>query len=343
MSDTAAEKPALRRRLIQLLKLLFWPLLVWLLVRTFFFQVITIPSGSMHNSLFEGDYVYINKLAFGGRVPFTPLSVPGSNAYAGWLQLPYMRLWGYADVQRNDVLVFNSPLQNEKPIDQRQQLIKRCVAIPGDTLFIRNDSLFVNGKAAVIPESVLFRYEITTAAPADTTAFYKLGVRSLQGIANATRFRLSLSRAQADAVSKLSIIKTSRPAVPDSGQYDPDIFPHQPRHRWNSGHFGPVLIPKKGMILQLNAENAGIYKTIIEQHEGNTLVIKGDSILINKKPVTTYTFRSDYFFVMGDNRNDSKDSRFWGFVPEDHLIGKASYILLTSAASPAGRSFSAIR
>ncbi len=343
MSDTTAEKPAFRRRLVQGLKLLFWPLLVWLLVRTFFFQVITIPSGSMHNSLFEGDYVYINKLAFGGRVPFTPLSVPGTNAYADWLQLPYLRMWGYADVKRNDVLVFNSPLQTEKPVDQRQQLIKRCVALPGDSLFIRNDSLFINGKAAVIPETVLFRYEITTAAPADTTAFYKLGVRSLQSISNATRFRLSLSRTQADAVSKLPVVKTIRPAVPDSGQYDPDIFPHQPRHRWNSGNFGPVVVPKKGMALQLNAENAGIYKTVIEQHEDNALVIKGDSVFINKKPVTTYTFQSDYFFVMGDNRNDSKDSRFWGFVPEDHLIGKASYILFTSAASPQGRSFSGIR
>lgn len=343
MSETAAEKPAFRRRLVQVLKLLFWPLLVWLLVRTFFFQVITIPSGSMHNCLFEGDYVYINKLALGGRIPITPLSLPGTNAYAGWLQLPYMRMWGYADVQRNDVLVFNSPLQNEKPIDQRQQLIKRCVAIPGDTLFIRNDSLFINRKAVALPESVLQRYEITTSAPADTTAFHKLGVRSLQPIANATRFRLSLSRAQVDAVRKLSVIKSIRPAVPDSGQYDPDIFPHQPRHRWNSGHFGPVTVPKKGMNLQLNAENAGIYKTIIEQHEGNTLIIKGDSVIINKKPVTTYTFQSDYFFVMGDNRNDSKDSRFWGFVPEDHLIGIASYILFTSAASPQGRSFSGIR
>lgn len=343
MSDTTAEKPAFRRRLVQGLKLLFWPLLVWLLVRTFFFQVITIPSGSMHNSLYEGDYVYINKLALGGRIPFTPLSVPGTNAYAGWLQLPYMRMWGYADVKRNDVLVFNSPLQPEKPVDQRQQLIKRCVALPGDTLLIRNDSLFINSKAVALPESVLQRYEITTAAPADTTTFYKLGVRSLQNIANATRFRLSLSRAQADAVSKLPVIKTIRPAVPDSGQYDPDIFPHQPRHRWNSGHFGPVIIPKKGMNMKLNAENAGIYKTIIEQHEGNTLVIKGDSVIINKKPVTTYTFQSDYFFVLGDNRNDSKDSRFWGFVPENHLIGKASYILFTSSGSPQGRRFSAIR
>lgn len=343
MSDTAAEKPALRRRLFQVMKLLFWPLLVWLLVRTFFFQVITIPSGSMHNSLYEGDYVYINKLALGGRIPFTPLSVPGTNAYAGWLQLPYLRMWGYADVNRNDVLVFNSPLQNEKPIDQRQQLIKRCVAIPGDTLFIRNDSLFINNKAVPVPESVLFRYEITTASPADTTAFYKLGIRSLQSIAKTTRFRLSLSRTQADAVSKLPAVKTIRPAVPDSGRYDPDIFPHQPRHRWNSGHFGPVIIPKKGMIMKLNAENAGIYKTVIEQHEGHTLEVKGDSIIINKKPVVTYTFQSDYFFVMGDNRNDSKDSRFWGFVPENHLIGKASYILFTSGTSPQGRSFSAIR
>lgn len=343
MSDTAAEKPAFRRRLVQLLKLLFWPLLVWLLVRTFFFQVITIPSGSMHNSLYEGDYVYINKLALGGRIPFTPLSVPGTNAYAGWLQLPYMRLWGYADVKRNDVLVFNSPLQTEKPVDQRQQLIKRCVALPGDTLFIRNDSLFINGKAAFIPESVLFRYELTTAAPADTTAFYKLGVRSLQNIANATRFRLSLSRAQADAVSKLPAIKSIRQAVPDSGQYDLDIFPHQPRHRWNSGHFGPVIIPKKGMAMQLDNTTISLYKNIIEQQEENILLIKGDSVFINKQFCRSYTFKSDYYFTMGDNRNDSKDSRFWGFVPENHLIGKASYILFTSSGSPQGRSFSGIK
>lgn len=343
MTETPAAPSSFLKRLKQALRLLFWPLLIWLVVRTFFFQVITIPSASMHNSLFEGDYVYVNKLALGGRIPFTPLSVPGTSMYASWLQLPYMRMPGYSDVRRNDVLVFNSPLQTDRPIDQRQQLIKRCTGLPGDTFSIQNNALVINGKIIPAPESVLFRYEIGTNAPPDTNAFAKLGIANLSAAKNSTRFRLLLTTKQAEALKALPVVQSVIPLHPDSGQANPEIFPNNPFLGWNSAWFGPLVIPKKGMRIPLTRQNYFIYKTTIEHAENKTVTLRGDSVYMDKVYHATYTFTSDYYFLMGDNRNDSKDSRFWGFVPEDHLIGRASFILFTSSGSPQGRSFSAIR
>ncbi|MCW3071695.1 MAG: lepB [Bacteroidetes bacterium] len=246
----------------------------------------------MQPTLVEGDRIFVNKLAYGPRIPITPLSLPSGNMYVDW-QLPYMRLPGFSEVQRNDVIVFNYPMDDDLPVDHRKGYVKRCVAIPGDTLSIRDGIVKI-----------------------------------------ASAFMLTPAHAPAsDCVD---------PVQPfyDSSAYSPNFFPNSSFIKWNPDHFGPLYIPAAGASIVLNRNNILLYKRIIEQYEHNTLRTSNDSVFINEHYRVTYTFKMDYYFAMGDNRNNSLDSRFWGFVPEDHLIGKASYILTSS--SP-GRKWSGIQ
>lgn len=229
----------------------------------------------MSKALTGGDYIYINKLAYGARIPITPLSLPIGTAYVDWIQIPYCRIPGYSNVHYNDVLVFNFPMENDVPVDERQEYVKRCVALPGDTLQIIKGNIFINNKD----------YTEATIIDAD----------SIQPI--------------------------------DSSVYSPSVFPHSAQIKWNADNFGPLYIPKKGENILLNPENVLLYQTAIEKHENNSLTIRSDSVFINSVYSTTYTFKMNYYFVMGDNRYNSIDSRFWGFVPVDHLIGKASFII----------------
>ena len=336
-----SQKPNYKTRLKQGLKLLGWALLVWLFTRTFIFQVITIPSASMHNTLYEGDYVFINKLSYGGRLPFTPLTLPGSTVYLDWITLPYLRAPGFSEVKRNDVLVFNSPVNDTLPVDQRQALIKRCVALPGDTFSIRQGLIYINGKAALQPESVLRKYEVLATALPDSATLAKSGIRPGKATA-AGRYNLLLTDKQAALLSKIPSVQAVTPLLADSLRIRLEIYPHDPQLGWNADFFGPLVIPREGATVAITRANYSVYASVIEKMEGNTVKFRGDSIFINNRYAVNYTFRMSYYFMMGDNRANSQDSRFWGFVPESHLIGKASYILFTSETAPPGRSFSGV-
>jgi len=256
------------------LRLLLLGFLLWLLLHSFFFQTVRIPSASMHSTYKEGDYVLVNKLAAGARLPITPLSLPasGDRWFLDWIQLPYLRLPGYSGIQRNDVLVFNYPVEDHLPVDQRQLYIKRCVALPGDTLQLVAGIVHVNGKKQETPEGIILPARI-----ADTSA------------------------------------------------YTPLIFPNYPPVRWNTDHFGPVRIPRAGDSVRLERKTLPLYTRIIEKYEGHTLKLRNDSIFIDGKPARHYVFEMDYYFMLGDNRPASRDSRYWGFLPEDHVIGRASF------------------
>ncbi len=247
----------------------------------------------MHQTLLEGDYIIVNKLAYGARVPITPLSLSFGNKHLffDWLTLPYIRIPGYSTVCRNDIIVFNFPLEEGLPIDERLQYVKRCIGLPGDSVFISKGQVFINGEELKEPEKI--------------------------------------------SLEKLAV-------APDS--YSPNIFPNSSVVKWNVDYFGPLYVPKCGDSISLTTKNVTLYKRIIEKFENNTLVNKNDSIYINGQYTQTYVFKMNYYFTLGDNRHSSIDSRFWGFVPENHLIGKASFILFSSNNTPSqkSRTFSSV-
>jgi signal peptidase I len=253
------------------MRIVFWSLLIALLIRTFIFQVYKVPTASMKNTLKEGDYILVDKLAYGPRIPITLLALPFGDIYSDLIRLPYLRIPGFSKVKHNDIIVFNYPLETDLPVDLRKPYVKRCIALPGDTLEIKKGKILLNGKPA-----------------ADEHACYE---------------------------NKNYI---------DSLQYSPAIFPNNSAIRWNADFFGPLYIPEKEKQIPLSKNNLVLYERIITVYEKNTLRSRNDSVFINDVYCTSYTFKMNYYFAAGDNRSNSVDSRSWGFVPEDHLIGRVS-------------------
>lgn len=313
-------------------KIVFWSFLIWLFVRAFLFQTFKIPSSSMHGNLFEGDYVVINKLAYGARLPLTPLSV-GRN-YLDWIALPYMRVFGFSDIKRNDIIAFNYSLTDELPVDLRESYIKRCVALPGDTLKIINGIVYVNS-ATNEPENIYNPYTIAFNEGIDSSALTALNIEP--GTDSENKKYLFMSTEQASKLLKTGNLKSVTLNIYDKKYYHPAVFPNYPDYTWNIDHFGPLYIPTEGDSIELTQKNLLIYQRILERFEKAKLSFKGDSVFINGKHKRYYTFESDYYFMIGDNRHNSTDSRNWGFIPESHIIGKASFILNSKKA---GRSFS---
>ncbi|MEO5644441.1 MAG: signal peptidase I [Bacteroidia bacterium] len=330
------------KRKLTIVRLLFGGFFLWLILRSFFFQVMYIPSSSMRGTLHEGDYILVNKLAFGSRMPMTLFSLPfsGSETYLDWVIFGYHRAPGYSGVKRNDVLVFNLPGSNSLPIDIRKPFIKRCMALPGDTLEIKNGIIFINSKQTTGPqwiqqryfielksgtdgEELIKRFEIQKAAPSADKIHY---------VIFATTYQLNQLRAS----GKLAVFSADHI---DKKAYTNSLFPHDPNFKWNADFYGPLCIPQKGKPVQLNSKNISLYRSVIVDYEKNKLELKRDSVFINSEYAPSYTFKQDYFFVLGDNRYDSEDSRYWGFVPESHIIGKASMLLASSGPS---RNFSLI-
>ncbi|TND00363.1 MAG: signal peptidase I [Bacteroidetes bacterium] len=345
---SARISPGNRVRIRKTLRLLGWGLLTWLVIRAFFFQGVRIPSASMNGTLVEGDYVLVNKMAYGARLPITPLALPvsGSRFFLDWIQLPYLRLPGYADISRNDVLVFNLPSDDNLPVDQRQLYIKRCVALPGDTFSIVAGEVYINSRQLPAPAKAQKKY--TAYAAAETgippAAFASLGLVPESKSYNPLRYTLIMNAVQAESLRKSEHVAEVKPVVPDSGYYSPVFFPNDSRVRWSGDFFGPVVIPQEGKTVKINLQNLPLYRRIIEKYEGHQLAAKNDSIFIDGKNVAQYTFTLNYYFVLGDNRPDSQDSRSWGFLPEDHITGKASVLLFSGGnAGDKGRSFSIIR
>lgn len=318
------------------------------LIRTLFIEAYTIPTESMERSLLVGDFLFVSKVNYGARTPMTPIAFPfahhtmpiiGTKAYWDGVKLPYYRLPGLSEVKKGDVVVFNYPMEADspyyRPVDKRENYIKRCQGAPGDTLSIVNAQVYVNGKPNPNPPEGQINYEVQTNG---TEVNPKLLDELHITLSDYTPYP-TMTKASAEALKGYANITKVQPHITpkDSVEYGGEVFPNsaqyithnQPFNKWNQDNYGPIIIPKKGWTVKLDSLTLPFYRRAITVYEGNKLEVKGTDVYINGQKANSYTFKMNYYWMMGDNRHNSLDSRFWGFVPEDHIVGKALFVWMS--------------
>lgn len=325
---------------IEWLKAVGYAFLITWFIRLFLVQGFFIPSASMEQTLLTGDFIFINKLAYGPRLPFTPLSVPfihqylpfseATPAYLDWITLPYLRVPGYSDINEGDVVVFNYPLETEHPIDKRTYFIKRCVGLPGDSLHVEEKIIKTSNGLVEWPVNAQKMYYIKANQIIPISLLDSLNITEGGLISNTFDYNLPLSDNQVDFFNQLSYVHTVMPAKTSPKEWKEYIYPHHPKFAFNEQYFGPVLIPAKGTTIALNDSIIWLYKLCIEIHEKKKVDVVGQSVYIDGQEAKEYTFENNYYFMMGDNRDYSNDSRTWGFVPESHIVGRASFVFFST-------------
>ena len=354
-----------------------WAVVAALIIRTFMFEMYTIPSSSMEKSLLVGDYLVVSKLGYGPRVPNTPLAFPfvhhtlpwskTAKSYIEWPQLPYKRLPGTTDIKRNDPIVFNFPagdtvsevyqsnvtyyqlcryfgkdkVMNDKqqfgniitrPVDKRENYVKRLIAMPGDTLQIIDGVVYINGEIGEQPHEMQHNYLVKiTSNGINPSILEKYNITEGYRTAHADELIFNMTATTAEEFRKLPFVTSvERRIAPAGTEVSEDIFPNDTTYfKWNVDNFGPIVIPQEGVTVKINPENIALYDRVIRAYEHNDMKVKDGKIFINGKETDEYTFKMDYYWMMGDNRHNSQDSRFWGYVPIDHIVGKPVFAWLS--------------
>jgi len=338
------------------------------IVHTYFIQPYTIPTSSLEKSLLVGDFLFVSKFHYGARVPMTTIAAPmvhdtipfikkksylyndhlekKNTAFVNKLSLPYLRLPGFQKIKRNDIVVFNWPVDtmlnmrytdrnHYKPIDKKTNYVKRAVGIPGDSLEVRDGYVYINGEQNQLPDraKLQFSYKIET----NDGPFNNDHLTKRYGITDLPQYNQDYSLSYFPGLTDETLsqfknhpnVKNIESLKREPGQREKSVFPHDPNYHWNNDFFGPIYIPEAGATINLNLEVLPLYKRLITEYEDNTLDIKGNQIYINGEVANTYTFKKDYYWMMGDNRHNSQDARSWGFVPFDHVVGKPVLIWMS--------------
>ena len=393
------------------------------IIRGYFIEAFTIPTSSLEKSLMVGDFLFVNKFAYGPKIPQTPLSFPFAHhtlpwsdtkkSYLEWIKLPYFRLPGFGSVKNNQIVVFNYPdgdsvflnfqdrsyyqtirdlaedmkadgnkidsgksgdnmylkmsreylsnpdndLQGRKvghvvarPVDKREHYVKRCVAIAGDKFSVVDGDIYINEQKQTMPEKAQHYYYVKTLnklfgeiieSPQKfyTLSNYKLldeldiyadeAVReNLQVHGDTTIYFLNMPPSTVEKVKNLEGVISVTRYIQAKKQRDSRIFPHNRSYAWNNDNFGPLIIPSQGMTIPIDTHNVCLYEKAMNTYDNglHTVTKEGGQVLYDGQPITSYTFKQDYYFMVGDNRHNSADSRSWGMVPFDHIVGSPFFI-----------------
>ena len=359
MKSPETKKPTQKSAFREWLDSVMFAVVAATLIRFFLFEAYTIPTPSMESSLMVGDFLFVSKMHYGVRTPKTPLQLPLTHqkiwftnlpSYLRWIELPVYRLPGFTEVKKGDAVVFNAPNFEEDgdaPLDLRTFYVKRCVGTPGDVLEIRDQQVYVNGKAMDNPERMQHPVFMKTKENLDETFFDTYGIRNSPDasydsadwlpLADSTNqlvgYKMNTSKKHIDEIKALSWAKTfDLDSFKDpKGVTFLDIFPHDTvQFKFNRDWFGPIKIPAKGMTVTLDSKNVAFYQEAIRTYEGNSgIELQGGKLVKDGQVLKTYTFKQNYYFMMGDNRHNSADSRFWGFVPSENIVGKAVFVWMS--------------
>jgi signal peptidase I, bacterial type len=380
------------RSLVSLLADLLWAVIGVHLLSIFLIQNFAIPTSSLEKTLLVGDYLFVDKITYGPRMPMTPLQVPltqnrflGHESYLSTPRLSYRRLKGIRGIRRGDLVVFNFPTGDTvttkvtnpdyyylkqiyggrealeahpeifgeivyRPVDRRDHYVKRCVGLPGDKIEIRNNDIYINDKLQERPKQMQLNYWVGTKGRYFSTNELKhLGI-SLddQHVLPASKLSetdletlgiTGITPRDIQAIYLLPLTETMRETLANdprvcmitvSQDHNTDLYPVGYNLGWTRDNYGPLQIPKRGLTIELTTENLALYGRCIHNYENHDLAQQTDgTVLIDGQPTSHYTFGMDYYYMMGDNRHNSADSRYWGFVPEDHIVGRPALIWLS--------------